>query len=470
MLVWPPSGLLFLLLAVDGMWVIGSRRRIASALSLSVPAGIVVCGALLAFTPQFAGWKLATGRILGATYANVGDYFDWAHPQVVAFLFSGPRHGAVTWHPVFALGAAGLLLAGDRRERVGLGLLVAVDIAVLACWSIWWTGIGFGNRFLLNLSPVFVLGLALLIDRAGRGRAGRVLTLGLVGLIFWNLSLLSAYRLDRIRMGIKAPSYVQDPAPSFADVARLLLVNHPFDPRQLLEPFQFNRNLIGGMIVQAARQGRPGEVVLLVGVLAALGGAVFGLTRRLTRRPRKGAALPMAVGLLGTSLVADLFLLGCCRSGPERVERVHIDCAWRSIEAGEIVELIPPPVSRGSTREIHLVSFLSYASKIRQDTVVARLRALGTHGESREFPLRAGRETAECSWTRSQLGGVMRHGIDRADPVRTWNDDRVFGSWYSLHSFRARLDLADRPFEVASIEIEYLQPIGLLYVTDIFLR
>ena len=472
-LVWPPAGLLFLLPAFDSFALATTTLCTRRILAILRPLLFCAGAAGAAFCPQLAGWSLASGQIVGTTYTNVGDFFDWTHPHVLDLLFSGPRHGAITWHPILALSFLGLFLVENRRERAGLLTLVIVTVLVLSCWSIWWTGIGFGNRFLLQLSPVFVLGLATLLERFRSGRREGIALFLLSVLLFWNLSLMSAYRVDRIRMGIKAPNYVQDPAPNVLEVSRLVLTENPLAPPELVRPWLFNRTLFGERLIHAVSTGRSLEAASLTGQVMVLGGIVWFLVgwllQKLRARPRALTRF-VTIGLLLLSLLATIHLTFFCRRGPSRTDRVHLDGGWRSLETGDLAEYVFPRFGQRPSKEVHVLSFLSYGWAINDGAVVARVLIRGVHGETALFAMRAGRDTAECSYLRPDVRSIIRHRADRADSVRFWSDDRNPEDRTPLYGFRARFDLGQKPLEIGSIEIEYTHPVGRLTVTDLFLR
>ncbi|MDP9310296.1 MAG: glycosyltransferase family 39 protein [Chloroflexota bacterium] len=100
-------------------------------------------------------------------------------------------HGAFLWTPVWALALAGLPLLW-RRDRLLLALL---GVALFAqVWvngrfgTTWHLSGAFGFRRLIEASPVFVLGLALLIERLRLPRGAWTL-LGAL-LIAWNIGLI----------------------------------------------------------------------------------------------------------------------------------------------------------------------------------------------------------------------------------------------------------------------------------------
>lgn len=125
------------------------------------------------------------------------------HPSPV----TGNRlaHGALLWAPVWAIGLAGLALLW-RRDR---GLLLLLALAFFAqTWvngafgTTWHLSGAFGFRRLIEATPIFVLGLALLIDRARLPRASWTI-LGAL-LILWNLGLIAQWTVTypELRRGL----------------------------------------------------------------------------------------------------------------------------------------------------------------------------------------------------------------------------------------------------------------------------
>jgi len=109
-------------------------------------------------------------------------------------------HGAFLWAPILVPGLLGLALLAGRDRR--LALLLALGFMAQtyingAFGTTWHLTRSFGFRRLIECTPIFVLGLAALIEWWGtRGR--RVLPLALVALlIYWNIALIAQWTFVR---------------------------------------------------------------------------------------------------------------------------------------------------------------------------------------------------------------------------------------------------------------------------------
>lgn len=117
----------------------------------------------------------------------------WTFPQFFQVLFSAD-HGMLTWTPVLAPALAGLLMFVRVDRLLGGGLILSF-LAYFYCVASYlsWDGISsFGNRFFVSFTPVFVVGLAALLENlAKRWRVSReVIAGGVAVLILWNFGFM----------------------------------------------------------------------------------------------------------------------------------------------------------------------------------------------------------------------------------------------------------------------------------------
>jgi hypothetical protein len=167
----------------------------------------------LAFTPLLAGNScfllavilafiptLITRYIIFGGVLRFGSYtalpWDWTAPNWRSVLFSS-EHGLFSWTPVLALAIAGLFLAPRAARSLALFLaLAAVGFYyVISSYPYWHGMASFGNRFFISLTPVFIFGLALLLQRfAGLfrspNRAFAASSVLLLLFILWNLGFI----------------------------------------------------------------------------------------------------------------------------------------------------------------------------------------------------------------------------------------------------------------------------------------
>lgn len=168
----------------------GNGARWIPALSAQALFG---AGALVAFLPT-----LVTRAILYGSFFDTGytERWYWTAPKLLAVLFSRD-HGLLAWTPLLALALAGLFVFWEKDRRTGALLLLVflVFYYLIACYQDWDGISSFGNRFFISLTPLFVIGLAALLDAArrragGRGWAWRGSCAGVALLVVWNLGFI----------------------------------------------------------------------------------------------------------------------------------------------------------------------------------------------------------------------------------------------------------------------------------------
>lgn len=190
-------------------------RRLVKVLRAGAAATLM---ASLVFLPQLLIWRYQLGALLAMPQGS--SFMQWDRPSLghtFAILF-GSRNGLVSWHPVYLLSMAGLLIGLWRAPRfagyVVLGLLwpLYVNGVVADLWGGW----AFGHRRMLGQAVLFAWGLALFFETVrtlGQDRRRRLLRWSgpalavalLVPLIWLNSGMTAAIIQRRIR-----PSDTQD--------------------------------------------------------------------------------------------------------------------------------------------------------------------------------------------------------------------------------------------------------------------
>jgi hypothetical protein len=164
--------------------------------------GLVFTGGfLLAMAPGLIIRFILEGSIFGIGY--VGPQFVWADPRLWPVLAS-PEHGAFLWTPVLLCAVLGLGWLCARSPVVG-AIVVCQSVLFYYCVAAYrnWHGhSSFGSRFLTALTPVFVMGLAALIDRfvARRGGARRwaAAWAAVVVLVVWNVGFMFQWGVNLV--------------------------------------------------------------------------------------------------------------------------------------------------------------------------------------------------------------------------------------------------------------------------------
>jgi hypothetical protein len=188
---------LFMLLpaleALHGYWLFFRHRHWRAAHALFLRHCLFLLVVALALVPQFLVYRTLNGRWGPSTI--VSGKFDWRSPHFFDTLLD-PAHGALLWTPVWLLGLLGLplLWRRDRMLTLLLGLALVAQVYLNGAFGTTWHLSGsFGFRRLIEVTPIFVLGLALLLDRL---RPPRLVTVGLCALLIaWNFGLIAQWSL-----------------------------------------------------------------------------------------------------------------------------------------------------------------------------------------------------------------------------------------------------------------------------------
>lgn len=205
-------GLFLLVPAVEALGQYARRLRSPAAIgALGLRHALFAAAFVVALTPQLLVYQILNGAPRPA--GEVSGKLNWCSPHFIDTLvdfdpapdfwcpgasdftatFPPFSRGAFVWSPVLAISLAGLPLLW-RRNRL---LTIALTTAFLAqTWingafgTTWHLTGAFGFRRLIECTPLFVVGLALICDHAiGRtSRAG--LILAALALIGWNFGLV----------------------------------------------------------------------------------------------------------------------------------------------------------------------------------------------------------------------------------------------------------------------------------------
>jgi hypothetical protein len=122
--------------------------------------------------------------------------WNWHAPFWRSVLLSSD-HGALSWTPLLGFAVLGMFLpvTGGNRIKAYLALAAAAFYYVISSYPYWDGMASYGNRFFISLTPVFVFGLALLLERvSGLFRSFRLAYIA-EGIAFglfavWNLAFI----------------------------------------------------------------------------------------------------------------------------------------------------------------------------------------------------------------------------------------------------------------------------------------
>jgi len=199
-----PQDVLFLVLPAI-QWLLelldsGRRYRVVAHIGHGV---LFVLSWFSVFCVQIWAWWLVYGSIRESGYLyGAPQSFHWLTPKIPQVLFS-LYHGLFTWHPVYFIGAFGLIwvLHKDRRYGALLMFALALQVYLVSVWREWWQGDAFGGRMFIATVPIFAIGLALIIEQV-RNRGGWPwVIVPSTALVAWNFAFVIQYRFDFIPMG-----------------------------------------------------------------------------------------------------------------------------------------------------------------------------------------------------------------------------------------------------------------------------
>lgn len=131
-------------------------------------------------------------------------YFLWWTPAFFEVLFSAD-HGLVSWTPLLGVAIIGLAWFAFRKPKVGLPFLAGLlAFYFFLCLYPDWAGISsYGNRFFVSMTPLFILGLAYLLERVAALFASRRLAIAVSSavlslFVLWNLGMIYQWGIHLI--------------------------------------------------------------------------------------------------------------------------------------------------------------------------------------------------------------------------------------------------------------------------------
>jgi hypothetical protein len=119
---------------------------------------------VISLLPTFVTRQIIYGNPFETGYPGIRSW-NWTSPAMLQVLFSSD-HGMFSWTPILAFATLGLFFLIRRNALLGVGsLLTFVTYYYFIASYPDWDGLSsFGNRFFVSLTPIFVLGLAALLD------------------------------------------------------------------------------------------------------------------------------------------------------------------------------------------------------------------------------------------------------------------------------------------------------------------
>jgi hypothetical protein len=188
------------ILAVEAITQYGDALRIASrnpplVAKLLARHLLFAATVLVVMLPTFVSRWVVYGGPFETGYLSIRNFL-WGSPALFDVLFSSD-HGLLAWTPILLLSFVGLVLFAVRRRQPGLAFLVAA-LAYYLFFAVYpdWDGISsYGSRFFVSLTPLFVLGLAVTLERAVSyfrqpRTAQAIASVILFFFVVWNLGLI----------------------------------------------------------------------------------------------------------------------------------------------------------------------------------------------------------------------------------------------------------------------------------------
>jgi hypothetical protein len=150
---------------------------------------------IVVMMPTFVSRWIVYGGPFETGYLSIRDFL-WRSPVFFSVLFSS-NHGLLSWTPLLGLAILGLLFFAFRLPRVGIPFFTAL-VAFYLFISFYpdWAGISsYGNRFFVSLTPLFILGLAYLLERVtarfAQPRVALAVSSGVLAcFVLWNLGFI----------------------------------------------------------------------------------------------------------------------------------------------------------------------------------------------------------------------------------------------------------------------------------------
>lgn len=176
-------------------WDAWKTEEFREAASLFAANFCYLLTVILCFVPT-----LISRYIIFGGFFRFGSYqhaaWDWTAPHWYSILISS-EHGILTWTPILCLAIFGLFFV-PRRAKVLTSYLSAGAAAffyLISCYPDWAGISAFGNRFFISVTPIFIFGLALLLQRYGAffrssTRAFNVAAAVLILFVVWNAGFI----------------------------------------------------------------------------------------------------------------------------------------------------------------------------------------------------------------------------------------------------------------------------------------
>jgi hypothetical protein len=191
---------LFVILPFEALREYAAAYRKATPTTPSVAQLLVrhaafAAAILLCMLPTFIAHRIIYGSYMETGYIPISQW-NWGSPHLLSVLFSA-NHGVISWTPVLLFAVIGLVAFWRSVPRVGGAFLVAAlaFYYFIASYPDWAGISSYGNRFFVSLTPLFIVGLGVFLDRftrVFRSRRGAFAAacVFLTCFVLWNAGLM----------------------------------------------------------------------------------------------------------------------------------------------------------------------------------------------------------------------------------------------------------------------------------------
>ncbi len=153
--------LMLLFLDIDSWQAL--KQRLKSIFNFKF-ISITAISFIIMLIPQMFYWNYLTGNFLYYSYGNEG--FNWLEPKFLEFFFS-PNNGAFIYTPLYIIILIYAIIMSIKQEKNGLFIFCIFVIAsyIFASWWSWSYGCSLGKRPFVELTPIFGICIASLVDK-----------------------------------------------------------------------------------------------------------------------------------------------------------------------------------------------------------------------------------------------------------------------------------------------------------------
>jgi hypothetical protein len=198
--VYYPNAILLIFPGLEIVYLVRAKQHGPEPGSL--PLGkLAVCSAAfgaafaISLLPTFITRQMIYGNPFETGYPGIWTW-NWTTPVLLRVVFSSD-HGMWSWTPILFLAVVGLFFLARRNALLGIASILTflAFYYFIASYPDWDGLSSYGNRFFLSLTPVFILGLAALLDAFSQWVGNNSRTLAISGtaiamFVIWNVGFI----------------------------------------------------------------------------------------------------------------------------------------------------------------------------------------------------------------------------------------------------------------------------------------